>query len=147
MWLPEANDLAADVHRAFDDLERTGRGGAAGTSIHAPDLDVVETPVSIDIVVDVPGVDPGALRLVFKQGALIIVGEKHAPAAAGADGSAFHLVERSFGRFARVVRFDQAIDAARAHATYRAGVLRVSVPRIVERRGREISVPIDVSTA
>ena len=129
----------------FDDLDQTGRGAHPGTSIHAPALDVIETPAAIEIVVDLPGVLAEDLRVVIKQGALIVAGGKHPPAEACQDGADFHLVERSFGRFARVVRFDHAVNAARAAASLTAGVLRVSVPRIAERRGREIVVPVETS--
>jgi hypothetical protein len=61
---------------------------------------------------DVPGVAASALRVLFKHGTLVIVGEKLATEPVGADGSAFHLVERGFGRFARVVRLNAAISHA-----------------------------------
>jgi HSP20 family protein len=144
MWsLPEADDLAADVRRLLDDLDREGRGTHPGTTLHAPALDVFETPTSVEIVVDLPGVAAPDIRVIIKHGALLLAGEKHPPAEGCQEGADFHLVERSFGRFARVVRFDHAVNAARARATLGAGVLRVTVPRIVERRGREIAVPIE----
>lgn len=52
-------------------------------------------------------------------------------------------MERSFGRFARVVRLNAAIDGARCRAVLENGELRVDLPRIDERRGRAIVVPID----
>jgi HSP20 family protein len=59
------------------------------------------------------------------------------------EAASFHLVERGFGRFARGVRLPGACDAARARAALRAGELSLSVPRIAERRGRQIMVPIE----
>jgi HSP20 family protein len=104
---------------------------------------VVETPSSVEVVVDLPGVALADIRVVFKRGALIVAGEKHPPAEACQDGTDFHLVERSFGRFARVVRFDHPVNGALATASLGSGVLRISVPRVAERRGREIVVPIE----
>jgi HSP20 family molecular chaperone IbpA len=40
------------------------------------------------------------------------------------------------------VRLTGAFDAARAVATLRAGELRVTLPRIEERRGREHRIPV-----
>jgi HSP20 family protein len=111
--------------------------------LHAPPLDVIETAEAIDVVVDLPGVDASEIRLVFKENTLLLAGEKHPPGGVR-DGAAFHLVERNFGRFARVVRLERAVDTAKARATLRAGVLRVVVPLVVDRRGREITVPIEV---
>jgi HSP20 family molecular chaperone IbpA len=51
-------------------------------------------------------------------------------------------VERDFGRFARAVRVHVAIDAAGASATLRDGELRVRLPKIEDRRGKGIMVPV-----
>jgi len=48
----------------------------------------------------------------------------------------FHLAERSYGRFARVIRLSGAVNTGQARAVARAGQLRVIMPRIEERRGR-----------
>lgn len=147
MWsLPDAEDLAADVRRLFEELERAGHSPHSGSSLHAPPLDVVETAEAVDVVIDLPGVVASEVRLVFKESTLILAGEKHPPGGVR-DGSAFHLVERSFGRFARVVRLEHAVDTSKARATLRAGVLRVVVPLLADRRGREIVVPIDTSSS
>jgi HSP20 family protein len=54
----------------------------------------------------------------------------------------FHLAERSYGRFARAVRLTGAIDATRAQATAANGQLRVMLPRIEDRRGQVIAIPV-----
>ena len=56
--------------------------------------------------------------------------------------ASFHLVERDFGRFARAVRLTGAFHTARATATLANGELRVRVPKVEERRGRDIAVPV-----
>ena len=56
--------------------------------------------------------------------------------------AAFHVAERTFGRFARGVRLTGAFDVGRADARLRAGELRVTLPRIDERRGRERRIPV-----
>ena len=75
-----------------------------------------------------------------KADALLIAGEK--PARRSGPESSFHLVERGFGRFARTVRLARACDVSRAHATLAGGELRVSIPKIAERRGRTIQIAI-----
>lgn len=140
----EAEDLAGDIGRLFEDIDR-GAGPEAHHSggVHTPPLDVFETSATLEVVLDLPGVDARAMRVVIKNGVLLVAGEKAPPEGMCRDGAAFHLVERGFGRFARVVRFDTAIDGRRARATLADGVLRVSLPRIAERRGHEIVVPVD----
>jgi HSP20 family protein len=136
----EARDLADDVRRVFEELERqSASGGVSGECV--PAVDVVETSDAIEIVVDLPGVHAEAVRILIKANLVLIAGEK-APAACPARDASFHLVERGFGRFARVVRLAGAFDASRAEAILRAGELRLALPRIDDRRGREIPVPI-----
>jgi HSP20 family molecular chaperone IbpA len=60
----------------------------------------------------------------------------------GRGDSSFHLVERGFGRFARIVRFSTPCDAGRGRAVLEKGELRISLPKVTERRGR--AIPIDV---
>lgn len=135
--------LTEDIRRVFEEFDRRHGPNCPRTpSVYAPALDVVETDSHLEVLVDVPGVAPEGLRVLFKDDNLVIVGEKLAVEPCGPNGSAFHLVERGFGRFARVVRLSGAVDAARAEAALAGGELRISVPRIEERRGREIVVTI-----
>jgi HSP20 family protein len=107
----------------------------------SPPMDVLETAEAVEVLVDLPGVPRGNLRILFSQGTLIIVGRK-LPSACAHREAAFHLAERSFGRFARAVRLNGAFDAGQASATILDGELRIVLPRIEERRGRDIHIPI-----
>jgi HSP20 family protein len=140
----DVGDLAHEVRRLFDDLARRRpdrRHVVSGECV--PLLDVFETDRTIEIVLDLPGVPVDGLRIMIKSGVLLIVGEKER-AEPGARGPAsFHLVERDFGRFARAVRIRAAFDASQVRARLREGELRVVLPKVNERRGREIMVAID----
>jgi HSP20 family protein len=137
----ESRDLADEIARLFDDIARSlGRHVAAGETM--PALDVVETDAAVEIHVDLPGVEANALRVLIKNGVVFIAGEKLPHDASERSESNFHLVERGFGRFARAVRLTGAFDAARARATLQEGELRIEIPKIDERRGREIPVTV-----
>ena len=140
----EVGDFTDEVRRVFLELGRTfGMESLAGEC--TPALDVYETDGSLEIVLDLPGVDPAAVRVIIKGTAALIVGEKPARRASG-ESSTFHLVERGFGRFARSVRLTAACNGAEARAVLADGELRISVPKIADRRGRRIEVPVE-STA
>lgn len=136
----EVGDFAEEVRRVFLELGRTfGLESLAGEC--TPSLDVYETDHSVEIAVDLPGVDPNAVRVIINRGTVLIVGEKPARRAQG--DSSFHLVERGFGRFARSVRLACACDGSQARALLTHGELRVSVPKIADRRGHSIQVPVE----
>lgn len=139
----DVGDVSADVRRLFEDLSRQRperRHQITGECL--PLLDVFETTDAIDLLLDLPGVAPANVRVLVKAGVVIIAGEKDRPDPSARGAASFHLVERDFGRFARAVRVHVAIDAASATATLRDGELRVRLPKIEERRGRGIMVPV-----
>ena len=135
----EIGDFAADVRQVFLELGRAfGSESLAGEC--SPALDVYETDDTLEITVDLAGVDPAAVRIIGKGDSVLIAGEKAARRAR--QESSFHLVERGYGRFARVVRLGRPCDTARARATLVDGELRVSIPKTAERRGRAMSIAI-----
>ena len=141
--LSEVRDLADEVRRLFDDLDRGRDRSLTPTGIVTPGLDVVETDEGIEILLDVPGIGASQIRILIKGGVVVIVGEKTPPDPSERADATFHLVERGFGRFARAVRLNGAYHSGRARATLREGELRIRVPRIEERRGGEIAVTVE----
>ena len=129
-----------DLRRVFERL-RAGAEPADLSGECTPPLDVVETAQGLEIVMDLPGVSVGDLTVLFVRNTLMIMGRKP-PGGCDQPGAAFHLAERAFGRFARAVRVAGAFDAGRADATLRAGELRVTLPRIDERRGAELRITV-----
>lgn len=132
--------MGDDLRRLFDLLDGESQA-AGGTGECAPPLDVIESPEQVEIAMDLPGVQADAVQLVFARGTLVIAGTK-LPAGCGHKDAAFHLAERTFGRFARAVRLPGAVDAGKARASLRKGELRVVFPRLEERRGRQLRIAI-----
>jgi HSP20 family protein len=120
-------------------LEGDSSPGTAGEC--TPPMDVVETATGVEVRMDVPGVHRSQLTIVCSQGTLIVAGRK-VPASCAHQQAAFHLAERDFGRFVRAVRLSGAFDAGNAQASLADGELRVVLPRIQERRGRDIRIEI-----
>jgi HSP20 family protein len=141
---PEIGEFADEVRRVFIELGRTfGAESLAGEC--SPGLDVYETDDAVEVTMDLPGVEASAVRVMLKAGVLLIAGDKAARRVRGE--SSFHLVERGYGRFARTVRLGRACDATRARATLAHGELRVTIPKIADRRGRTLQVPVGTGSA
>ena len=139
----ERQDLPTDLQRLLDVLTdgRDMPGGASAAEC-SPPLDVIETEAAIVVIVDLPGVPASAVQVVFARNVLLVAGQKDPPACDHRGEAAFHLAERGFGRFARAVRLDGAFDAGHASATLTRGELRLTLPRVEDRRGREIRIPV-----
>jgi HSP20 family protein len=135
----EIGTFADEVRQIFLELGRVfGAESLAGEC--APAIDVYETDDTIEIVVDLPGVDASAVRVIAKGDGILVAGEKPPRRVQGE--STFHLVERGYGRFARVVRIAHACDMSHASAAFVRGELRISVPKIRDRRGAALRIPI-----
>jgi HSP20 family protein len=133
---PEVDVRFADL---FDEADATDVSGD-----YTPPMDVMEMTGGVEILLDVPGLGPKDLRVMFARGLLMIAGRK-VPVGCPHKQAAFHLAERSFGRFVRAVRVSGAVDAHRASAVLGGGELRVHLPRVPERRGRPVRIPVEPS--
>jgi HSP20 family protein len=139
----EVRDLTDEVGRLFEDLERTAVSPRRIPAGHCtPALDVQDTVEALEVVVDLPGVTPESVRVLLKNAVLVVAGEKPSPYPAERGDATFHLVERGFGRFARAVQLDGAFDGGRVRAVLSGGELRVIIPKLDDRRGKEILVSI-----
>jgi HSP20 family protein len=137
----ERRDLDDGLQRLFDRLTTGDDVPGAAAECSVP-LDVVETAMSIQVIVDLAGVAADSVQVVVAHDTLLIMGRKNPPPCAHQREAAFHVAERTFGRFARGVRLSGAFDVGRADAVLHAGELRVTLPRIEERRGREHRIPV-----
>src|SRR3954467_11725472 len=135
----EATEFNEEVRQIFRELGRMG-GAEALTGECSPPVDVFETDDAVEIAMDLPGVDPRAVRIVAKDQTILIAGDK-APRRTRGD-SIFPLVERGYGRFARAVRLSAACDTSRARAAFTNGELRVTLPKVADRRGRAIRIAL-----
>ena len=136
----EPEVLAEDARVLLQELERDVPAAALSSGECRPSLDVVDTATAIEIVVDVPGIPASALRVSVRQNTVLVVGAKIAPSTPG--DARFHVAERSSGRFARGIRLSGSVDASRARAFVEAGLLRVVLPRVENRRGQAIAIPV-----
>jgi HSP20 family protein len=133
--------LAADVRRLLaeliDELD-----WPASPSECTPPLDLIDTGEAYELVLDIPGVSLADLRVLVKHDLVVILGEKRPSACGPSAGARFHLAERAFGRFARAVRLRTAIDGTHVQASLKAGELHLTVPKVPDRRARDIVVTI-----
>lgn len=141
----ESRDLADDIQELFADLAATLKHEHRAFSGEChPSVDVRETDQSVAIVVDVAGVPPEAMRVLFREGVLLVAGEKAPPTST--EEQTYHLVEREFGRFARAVRVKGAFDIAAATAVVECGALTIVLPKLADRRGQSHHIRISAAS-
>jgi HSP20 family protein len=136
-------DLFADLDRLQRDLQ-SSTGGAphirgAGRGGY-PALNVGSTPTTVEVQAFAPGLDPASIDVQIDRGVLTIAGERRLTAAPSDEKSTLHLNERFAGRFRRVVSLPEDVDASAVAASYRDGVLQVSVQRRGSTQPRRVPV-------
>lgn len=140
---PPASALALlqqEVNELFQRLTLLDRSEHLPASEWCPPVDVYETRGKLVVVVEVPGLEPGSLKVAFRDHSLVLAGTRRTRPPGS--GVSFQCLERSNGRFERVLPLDIPVDVARARATLDGGLLTVTLPILRERRGRETVIPI-----
>jgi HSP20 family protein len=132
----EMDRLQREMQQAFDTVSPSIRGFAQGY----PALNVGSTPASVEIYAFAPGVDPAKVEVRLERGVLTIEGERAPAVRAGDDKATAHINERFEGRFRRVVSLPDDVDPNAVNASYRDGVLHVSVKRRESTQPRRIEV-------
>jgi HSP20 family protein len=106
-----------------------------------PSLDVAETKNEIVVKAEVPGMDPKDIDISLSDGLLTIKGEKKQEREEKEEN--YHLVERSYGSFARSIRLPKEIQSDKINASYKNGVLKVVLPKSEEAKKKEIKIKVD----
>ena len=104
----------------------------------APQVDVEETKDAIVFHADLPGLSKKDITITTEKGTLTICGERKNEV--DDPKSQFHCVERSYGSFRRSFTLPNNVKVDSVEATYRDGVLEVSVPKADEVKPKSIEI-------
>ncbi|MGA8032547.1 MAG: Hsp20/alpha crystallin family protein [Casimicrobiaceae bacterium] len=102
-----------------------------------PPVNVGSTAEQVDVYLFAPGLDPKALDISIQQNLLTVAGSRKIEADANAG---YYRRERYDGDFRRVISLPDDADPDRVNATYRDGVLQITVRRREATRPRQIEV-------
>lgn len=119
------------------DLSPSIRGNGQGAF---PAINVGGTAQSVEIYAFAPGLNPEQIEVNLDRSVLTIAGERASDLPGRDDKRAVHIRERFTGRFRRVVSLPDDIDPNAVSASYRDGVLHISIQRRVTVQPRRIEV-------
>ena len=126
-WRPfrEVSRLRREMDRMWDDYFGFGRKALQPLVMEwIPAVDVSETADKILVKAEVPGMDANDINISVTGDVLTIKGEKKSEREEKEEN--FHLVERTYGSFARSLTLPAAVDMDKIEATYQNGVLTVT---------------------
>ncbi len=116
-----------------------GNGGEGWMSeTMVPSADVSETEKAIDVRLDLPGVEPEQIEVQVNGNLLTISGERKEEKEE--KGRTFHRIERSEGSFSRTITLPCEVQENKVVASFKNGVLNVSLPKALEAKPHKIMV-------
>jgi HSP20 family protein len=127
------DEMSGLFHRVFGDESRSVANGG-----FAPLTDVAETESAYEITAELPGVKAEDLNVEVQEGTLLISGKKTEEKEE--KGKTFHRVERYSGEFRRAVALPTAVDTDRVDASFKDGVLKVTVPKAEAAKPKQINI-------
>jgi HSP20 family protein len=133
------------LRRELDDVfGQTGAPNAIRSAAPGswPAINVGTTATSVEVHAYAPGLDASKIEVTLDRGVLRLSGERQPgiPQEQGKGKLAVYTRERGAGSFSRAVTLPDDVDPNQVSASYRDGVLQVSVARRAEAQARRIAV-------
>ena len=152
-WRP-FESLRREVDRLFDefdtsawrypfggsafDVEPLWRRGLPRAAL--PAIDIAKKDGGYEITAEVPGMDESNIEVKVAGGALTIKGEKKEETEKKEKD--FYLSERRYGAFERTFRVPEGVDADKIEASFKKGVLKITLPKSAEAAKNEKKIAI-----
>jgi HSP20 family protein len=141
-WEPfaELESLQKEMNRLFEQFTPTRREHLFGDSF-VPAVEIKDNENSVDLKVELPGLDPEDIDIQVSADAVSITGERRTETKTEEDGmtrSEFH-----YGRFQRVVPLPAQVQNNAVAADYKDGILRLHMPKDEEEQRKVVKVPLN----
>jgi len=124
------------------ELDRVfGNALTNGSRVWHPATDVIEQANGYLVNLELPGVQPDAVEVVFEQNTLTVRGTK-APTVQPTEDAELRIytAERVSGAFERSFRLPEHVDGNAIQATFQNGVLSISIPKKPASQPRKIAI-------
>jgi HSP20 family protein len=137
--LPRAGNIRWLFNDLFDD--NLGRAPAR-PSVRQwyPAVDVLESKDAYLIRAELPGMKRDEIKVEVKDGNLVLSGESKTEKPA--DGVEYRHVERVAAKFWRSFSLPETANPNGIEASYKDGILEVSVPKAPEAKPRQIEISV-----
>jgi HSP20 family protein len=133
--LRRRDDLFEDVFRDF-----FRRPMLEEREVLEPAVDVAESDGEVVVKMEVPGVEKDQLHLTVSDDHLTVRGETRKESEEKRKN--YYRQEIHYGAFQRSVPLPVEVDAAKAHAELKNGVLKIALPKSKQPKAQEIKVAV-----
>jgi HSP20 family protein len=138
-----ANPIVAfhqEMNRLFEDFwhDFDGNGASGLRSFGFPHVEVSESDRELRVEAELPGMDEKDVEVLLDNGVLTLRGEKRSET----EDKNRRVSERYYGRFERQVALPVEVQEDKISASFKKGVLTVTLPKSAEAADRVKKIPI-----
>ena len=137
----ELSRLQSELNRMFAAFVETNNTGGAPASSWDPNVDVLDDGDTIRVLLELPGVESGDVKLTIRGRVLMVRGTKKGRIRSR-EGLRFFCMERYFGGFVKSVPLPRPVNSHLAKTRMKHGLLEVILPRVPDLREKEIDIPV-----
>jgi HSP20 family protein len=137
---PDVSDIQQEVNRLFDSFFGRPAQTRSLERFWAPLADMYETKDDLVLKFEIPGVSEKDLSVSITGDVLTLKGERKLNQEL--KDESYHRLERVYGKFERAIPLPMPVQADRVKATYRDGVLEITLPKAEEVKPKEIRIDI-----
>lgn len=144
-WDPFRNVMSLQdrINRLFNEsFPRNWEGGEdIAVRDWNPAVDIFEKADAIVIHAEIPGVKKEDVSVEFKDGVLTLKGQREFNTEVKEEN--YYRRERSFGSFQRSFTMPDSVDVDKIKANFKDGVLEIEIPKLEEKKPKQIEVKIE----
>jgi len=133
----ELTRMQEEMNRFFDDFFGEQRRGMA-EGAWLPSVDVSETDSELVVRAELPGMSHEDIEINVQDNILTLKGEKKQEKKEEKEN--FHRLERSYGSFSRSFSLPTGVKPDDIKATFKDGVLQVTMPKAEEAKAKKIAI-------
>ena len=130
--------LKQEMDRMFDRFFESKWDEFPALGEWAPSMDISETKDSLVAKIEAPGMEEKDIQVSLQENLLTIKGEKKQEKEAKDEH--YHRVERTYGMFARSVRLPVTVDGSKVVASFKNGLLTITLPKTPTSKGTTIPI-------
>lgn len=140
MVRPFGHNLTRDIDRMFTDFFSVPARFNEQESEFMPRVNIRDTKDSVVLSFELPGMEKKEIKVVVKDGNLIISGQREFTSEE--KGDTFIRSEIRTGKFCRSFSLPETINAENVSADYKNGILEIQLAKLEEVKPKEIEVKV-----
>ncbi len=128
------------MDRLFQDSMTRNRGyeESLAPGFWSPPVDIYETDEAVILKAELAGLNKNDVTIEVKNSTLVLKGERKFEKDIKEEN--YHRIERSYGSFSRTFSLPQTVDHSKVGATFKDGLLEITIPKIRDARPKQIEI-------